>query len=378
MSDTGTRSVRLKAANYGCLKKVETSFGPLHALIGPNDSGKSTILRAIRTLCQLGSQSFANVSRQSMDPFHVGTDFVEEFSLKLDWDDGYGYELGSVKKLFTVFEKCFFQDKGTIADSPRSIGDNGLLFGNNAAHFMELRGRLTARFVRFDPDALRKETGLISRNNKILLADERGFGLASVYDAVLKRNRHAYAAIEEDVQTFFPTVKSLNLVNVSQNTTALMLDLVTGEEIDARFASEGLLFYLAFSAIPHLEPTAILLVEEPENGLHPAMMKNVVSILRRISEHTQVIFSTHSPLIINELEPHEVSVVVRDREEGTRVTPISETPNFDERSRVYSLGELWVSYADGNLEGPLFAKEVEPDDPGEPVEWVENPNEAPE
>jgi hypothetical protein len=39
MNDTGTRSVRLTAVNYGCLKKVETSFGPLHALIGPNNKG---------------------------------------------------------------------------------------------------------------------------------------------------------------------------------------------------------------------------------------------------------------------------------------------------------------------------------------------------
>jgi AAA15 family ATPase/GTPase len=40
---------KLFAENYGCLKKVETpALGMLHAFIGPNDSGKSTLLRAVQ------------------------------------------------------------------------------------------------------------------------------------------------------------------------------------------------------------------------------------------------------------------------------------------------------------------------------------------
>lgn len=37
-----------RAINYACLKDVKVSLTPLHAFIGPNDSGKSTLLRAIR------------------------------------------------------------------------------------------------------------------------------------------------------------------------------------------------------------------------------------------------------------------------------------------------------------------------------------------
>ena len=107
-------------------------------------------------------------------------------------------------------------------------------------------------------------------------------------------------------------------------------------------------------AIPHLEPTPLLLVEEPENGLHPARIAEVVRLLRDLSRTTQVLIATHSPLVINELQGDEVTVVTRDPVRGTQVKALSATPNFAERSRVYALGELWVSYANGTDEAPLL------------------------
>ncbi|MFS8067385.1 MAG: AAA family ATPase, partial [Byssovorax sp.] len=43
---------RLKVKDYGCVKYVDVELTPLHAFIGPNDSGKSTLLRAVRTAMQ--------------------------------------------------------------------------------------------------------------------------------------------------------------------------------------------------------------------------------------------------------------------------------------------------------------------------------------
>lgn len=64
-----------------------------------------------------------------------------------------------------------------------------------------------------------------------------------------------------------------------------------------------------------------------------------------------------------------MTVVTRSAAEGTKTELLKNTPNFAERSKVYALGELWVSYADGNLEAPLFKQPDRPDEPGEPVEW---------
>ena len=40
----------LRVQNYGPIQDATFKLTPLHALIGPNDSGKSTVLRALRTL----------------------------------------------------------------------------------------------------------------------------------------------------------------------------------------------------------------------------------------------------------------------------------------------------------------------------------------
>lgn len=122
----------------------------------------------------------------------------------------------------------------------------------------------------------------------------------------------------------------------------------------ARFLSEGLLYYLAFAALPYLEPTSLLLIEEPENGLHPARIAHVVRLLRAISKTTQVVLATHSPFVINELEGDEVSVVTRTEAEGTKTMLLRDTPNFAKRSQAYALGELWISYADGETESALL------------------------
>ncbi|MBT3224288.1 MAG: AAA family ATPase, partial [Proteobacteria bacterium] len=39
--------------NFGCVKDVRVSLSPLHAFIGPNDSGKSSVLQAARTIAAL-------------------------------------------------------------------------------------------------------------------------------------------------------------------------------------------------------------------------------------------------------------------------------------------------------------------------------------
>lgn len=101
----------------------------------------------------------------------------------------------------------------------------------------------------------------------------------------------------------------------------------------------------------------MLLVEEPENGLHPAQVGEVMRLLRELSTTPQVLLATHSPLVVNELGGDEVTVLTRSLEEGTRGTLLSETPRYEERSKIYETGELWVSYANGVDEGPLLRGE---------------------
>lgn len=59
----------VRIQNFGCARDVALELTRLHALIGPNDSGKSTVLAAIRTACELiriGQQALAREA--GLDP----------------------------------------------------------------------------------------------------------------------------------------------------------------------------------------------------------------------------------------------------------------------------------------------------------------------
>ena len=212
-----------------------------------------------------------------------------------------------------------------------------------------------ARLLRLDPDALREPSTLIPETDHLRLNDERGRGLPGVYDAILNRGDDSFRRIVDALRTLFPTIRGLRLRVVSESTKILEIELNHGERVPAQFMSEGLLYYLAFAAVQYMERTSILLVEEPENGLHPIRIAEVMKMLREISKTTQVLIATHSPLVVNELSGDEVTLVTRDSERGTQVRKLSSTPNFAERSKVYALGELWLSYANGSDEKDLLS-----------------------
>jgi ABC-type uncharacterized transport system ATPase subunit len=155
------------------------------------------------------------------------------------------------------------------------------------------------------------------------------------------------------VRRHFPSVKGIWLPTSTDSKKALGVILNDGTRVHADVMSEGLLYWLAFAVLPYVDLTAILLIEEPENGLHPSRIAEVMQVLRAVSSHMQVILATHSPLVINELQPEEVTILTRDAKTGTRATRMDRTTHFQQRQQVYALGELWLSFADGTSETAL-------------------------
>jgi predicted ATPase len=297
----------VRIENFRCIKSVHLHLTPVHAFIGPNDSGKSTILKAIHSL------------RCSAWISDIGAVFHAQ-----NWLRG-AYPLVAGPPL----------RRTEVAKADHVVGRRNLL--------------------RLDPDELRQSRSLIPQTEKLWFQSERGLGLPSVYDALLNRDRDAFIRIDQRFRALFPTVKALRLENSSTNTKSMGLTLHDDTEVGPSEMSEGMLYWLAFAVIEHIAPGGILMVEEPENGLHPARIKEVMRVLREVSTRTQVLIATHSPLVVNELDASEVTLVTRSKEKGTEAILMSDTKNFQERSKTYDLGELWLAYADGDHEKELTA-----------------------
>jgi len=348
---------RIVAKRFGCLQDIDVELTPIHAFIGPNDSGKSTILSAVRTIVQLASACFRYGPSKEMKPFTPRIPGEgEKYLLLARFGKGFIYQVEASSEKIT--ETVLHQGKILGQESGRSWTDTSKLLDNK--EIVELRekkaGRIsTARMVRLDPDALRRPSGLIPDNQPISFLNDRGFGLPGVLDAIQNRGDDDFKQIADELRELFPAVKNLRLKVISEKEKKVAISLKGGREVSADHISEGMLYYLAFAALARLEPTSVLLVEEPENGLHPARIADVMRTLRKISQFTQVLIATHSPLVINEMEANEVTLVTRPDGKSTKTIPLSDTHNFEERKKVYALGELWLSYADGVDESPLLS-----------------------
>lgn len=341
-----------QARNYRCLRNVDVSLTPLHAFIGPNDGGKSTLLRGIGTVVQLGADKrppqSGFIRLPSADDVGPGVKEaiigvrVAAAGYFLRWDSQ-----GSLKEATSREERlpAKWTDRDPRGDSP-VLQEDAL---------KEHLGPVAV--ARFDPDALGKTSGPIPEGQELAFATSRGDGLPGIYQHLLFQADGRFEEVSSSVAELFPTLKRLKLASLKDGTIELRAELVDGTVVPARLMSEGLLYYLGFAALRHVSDARVLLVEEPENGLHPSRIADVVRMLRRISEEgTQVLIATHSPLVVNELRPEEVTVVVRpDIGTGTRTIPIRDTESFVERSKIFELGELWLNYADGNVEQPLVA-----------------------
>jgi predicted ATPase len=107
-------------------------------------------------------------------------------------------------------------------------------------------------------------------------------------------------------------------------------------------ASDGFLRNVALIALltqPVKQLPPVMLLDEPELGLHPFAINIVAALIRQVSVHSQIFVATQSPLLLDSFEPEEVVVVSRrDNETKLERKSVEELALWREG---YSLGEIW-------------------------------------
>jgi predicted ATPase len=116
----------------------------------------------------------------------------------------------------------------------------------------------------------------------------------------------------------------------------------TDAYFDASMISDGTLRFMALATL-FLQPVeyrpSVILVDEPELGLHPYAITMLASLIKQASTQTQVIIGTQSPLLLDHFRPEDVLVANRV-ERSTQLTRL-ETEKLATWLEDYSLGQLW-------------------------------------
>jgi len=115
-----------------------------------------------------------------------------------------------------------------------------------------------------------------------------------------------------------------------------------GRQIPASRLSDGTLRYLCLLAVLlHPKPPKLIVIEEPEIGLHPDVILHLARQLVRTSEKTQLVVTTHSRMLIDAMGDEPARIIVCDKENGETYLKRLSKKALSVWLEKYSLGELW-------------------------------------
>src|SRR5690606_3209585 len=99
---------------------------------------------------------------------------------------------------------------------------------------------------------------------------------------------------------------------------------VDGLSLSPSQLSEGTFKSLALAHYIINSDAKLLLIEEPEVGVHHGLLSSIVELIKFKSKNQQIIFSTHSEVVINKLLPENILLVKKTKGVST-VTSLTDS-----------------------------------------------------
>ncbi len=116
--------------------------------------------------------------------------------------------------------------------------------------------------------------------------------------------------------------------------------------------SDGTLRYLCLIAILlHPDPPPLICIEEPELGLHPDILPSLANMLKKASEKSQLIVTTHSDILIDAFSDTPESVIICEKHNQQISMKRLDKASLEHWLDKYRLGELWMK---GELGGTIW------------------------
>ena len=344
---------------FKSIKSIEElKLGPLTVLIGPNGSGKSNFL---------GVFSFLNATREGRlheyvikaggadKVLHFGTRATKQMFIHISFREGVNrYEISlvptAIDELVPQDEYTYFWNRNQYPSPlgvpiPRAGREAGIgkASGPIATYVRRhLDGWRLYHFHDTSVDSPMKKTADVN-DNRYLRPD--GSNLAAFLYLLREKHEDSYRSIAGTVRQAAPFFRDFQLEPQRLFTDKIRLEWeheATDEYFDSSSLSDGTLRFMALATL-FLQPKnyrpSVILVDEPELGMHPYAITLLASLMKQASVETQVIVSTQSSLLLDHFEPEEV--LVADRVDGATQLTRLESSNLESWLESYSLGQLW-------------------------------------
>ncbi|PSB02400.1 AAA family ATPase [Merismopedia glauca] len=373
----------LKVCNYRAIKNLELKdIKPLTVFLGPNGSGKSTIFDVFAFL----SECFQSGLRRAWDKRgrfrELRTRSVEEpIIIELKYREKsqspiitYHLAINENNKGPYVAEEWLAWRRGSKGKPFRFLdfkeGEGQVISGNEPdEHGNRISEKLNA------PDVLAVNTlGQFAKHPRVsalrqfitgwylsyLTADntrgtpeagpqERlsatGDNLPNVIQYLKEQHPQVLENILTTLSKRIPRLERIDAEMMQDGRLLLQVkDAPFERPILAKFASDGTLKMLAYLTVLYdPDPPQLIGIEEPENQLHPRLLPELAGECRAASANSQLMVTTHSPFLIDELKPEEVWVLYRDDRGYTQAKRTADMQGVKEFiDNGATLGNLWM------------------------------------
>lgn len=300
----------LRIQNLRALRDTRLTLRPLTVLVGPNGAGKSSILRALDPRGLHADDIWRHTSDKAIIELEYRRTGKPVTPYVYDWNPS-------------------IQSGNWAAARP-----------------------YTFQLLRLDLQALRAPNQLAAQHS----LDTSGNGAANLFYTL---GRTKQAEFADRFCRLVPIFSDLDLTPTTGGNHEFKFQDRWNKNVSYRphEVSDGTMMLLAFELIEYQTPAPTLIaIEEPERGLHPYLMGELVKTLRRLtSSGKQVLLCTHSPSLLDCVEPEEVRFLTRNETDGSvRVEEVSQgTEGWQAawEAHLKSLGSVWLAGSVGGVPG---------------------------
>ncbi len=358
----------LTVAGFLSIREAEVQFDRLNVLIGSNGSGKSNLLRLFTLLQAIADgslQEYVGRSGGADTLLYYGSKQTQEIRIRIRFAhsetlmNGYRCRLvpASGDTLYIAEEVLEFRDRSEYL-TPYAREQGGereeSLLPQPESNFTSPRDRGVAHYVRQCLLSYRvyhfHDTSTSARvKKKIYIGDNLalhsdGGNLSAMLLRMREEHPVCYGHLIDFIRLCAPFFGDFVLTPSGEPETVILNWRERGSEVvfppDA--LSDGTLRFICLATLLLQPPewmSPILLIDEPELGLHPFAIHLIGEAMRKASLHSQIIVSTQSPLLLDVFELEEVIVAERT-DEGSQFHRL-QPDLLQEWLKEYSLGEIW-------------------------------------
>jgi Fe-S cluster assembly ATPase SufC len=360
----------VKLINFKSHRDTELNFDDsrLHALVGQNSSGKTSILQGLAYLSQLVNSSFEEVFTHQKSPQSITAIGQDHCSVAVGgiWKDQDNPMIWSVAYDFRKIEPRFWipaflwklDGESKALDKWDCSIKNEIPIGI----FQALKHTVNLKLIAANLAKAAYSESVVPQ------VESDGSALGPTLDYLRGEAPDRFRLLEEMLIQIVPSVRRVGtrrakvitnrqrLIEVDGKSISyeesqevvgqeVALDMNTGDRIPAHAISEGTMLALGLlTVLMSPEQPNLVLLDDVEQGLHPKAQRELMSVFKQIIQanpNLQIIFSTHSPYIVDELTPSQVHVLSNTNSGFTRCKRLDEHPDVEWAKQTLTTGEFW-------------------------------------